>query len=142
MAGRPRIKIDKNVLDVMLQYGATCLDCADKFNCSEDTIANYIKRKYKMNFSEYSHKRQATVRMKLREKQIQMALNGNVTLLIWLGKQKLGQVEETTLNQTSNIVQLKYSIQGTPDELRKQIKLENETQSSDGASEDKGHSES
>ncbi len=33
--------------------------------------------------------------MKLKRKQIDVALQGNVVMLIWLGKQYLGQAEKT-----------------------------------------------
>lgn len=140
--GRKKIKIDDNVLETMLQYGATCLDCSDRFNCSEDTIVRYIKRKHGLNFAEYSNKRMATVRLKLREKQIQTALSGNITMLIFLGKNMLGQSDQVNINQTSNVVQLKYALQGTPDEIREQIKLAKETADSEGTSTNEGHSES
>jgi len=139
--GRKPIKIDPVLLDTILKFGANCLECADTFNCSEDTIARYVKRKYKMTFAEYSNKRKSTVRLKLREKQIQMALNGNITMLIFLGKNMLGQSDHSTITQTSNVVQLKYNLMEKPDELRKRIKLESETKESESAVKTEGHSE-
>ena len=141
--GRPRIKIDAGKLEGMVMYGATCLDCAGIFNCSEDTIVRFIRRKYKMSFAEYSDKKKSTIRMKLRQKQLELALDeGNVSMLIWCGKQLLGQSDQTSVTQTSNVVQLRYALQGTPDELRKQIQkeqsepdVETETKQSNGNSE-------
>lgn len=122
MSGRKPLPIDEGILETMVMYGATCLDCADKFNCSEDTIVRYIKKNYGMNFAEFSDKKKSAVRMKLREKQIQMALKGNVALLIFLGKNILGQSDKQDITQTSNVVELKYNLKESPSELRKRLK--------------------
>ena len=140
--GRPRIKIDAGKLDGMLTYGATAIECADQLNCSVDTIERFIKRNYKCGFAEYAEKKKAGMRVRLRMKQLQMAMEGNVPLLIFLGKNMLGQSDQQTITQTSNVVQLKYALQGTPDELRKQIKLAKEIEGSEESSTDEGHSES
>ena len=39
-------------------------------------------------------KAEAELKISLRTKQVEMALDGNVTMLIWLGKQMLGQKEK------------------------------------------------
>ena len=97
--GRKPIEIDQGRLEGMVTYGATCLDCANEFDCSEDTIVNFVKKTYGMNFSEFSNKKQGTIRMKLRHKQIQMALEGNPVMAIFLGKQYLGQSDKVETKQ-------------------------------------------
>lgn len=54
----------------------------------------------KLHFSDAFNKYSANGRMSLRREQFRSAMNGNVTMQIWLGKQYLGQVEqpETTVN--------------------------------------------
>lgn len=139
--GRKRINIDANALDTLLNYGATATDCSEILKCSVDTIERFIKRKYGLKFAEYADKKKSAVRMKLREKQVAMALQGNVTMLVWLGKQMLGQTDHSTITQTSNVVQLKYNLMEKPDELRKRIKLESEAKESESAVKTEGHSE-
>jgi len=92
--GRKPTKIDQGRFEGMVTFGATCLDCANEFNCTEESIVRYVKRTYGTNFVEFSNKKRGTVRMKLRHKQIQLALEGSVPLLIWCGKQYLGQSDK------------------------------------------------
>lgn len=120
--GRKEIQIDKGKLEIAMMYGATCADCAGMFFCSDDTIVRFIKKEYGMNFAEFSDKRQSEIRLKLRQKQIQVALNGNVTMLIFLGKNLLGQSDKQDITQTSNVVELKYNLKESPSELRKRLK--------------------
>jgi hypothetical protein len=97
-AGRPIYKsIDPGKLEGMVMYGATCLECANEFDCSEDTIVRFVKKHYRMNYAEFSYKKQGSIRLRLRQKQIKMALDGNVPMLIWLGKQMLGQSDRQEL---------------------------------------------
>lgn len=125
-AGRKPAKIDPGKLEILCRYGASCLDCADEFDCSEDTIVRYIKDNYGLNFKDYRKKKQGKVRMQLRQKQIEVALNGNVSMLIWLGKQILDQsdkVLETEDNGTRLIVKVD---QETKDMLNERKKAKKE----------------
>lgn len=106
--GRPKVEINSEMLDAILSFGASCADCAGQFNCSEDTIARFIKSQHGVTFAEYSDKKRALIRNKLRQKQIQMALSGNVALLIFLGKNMLGQadkqeIDASTANRNFNL---------------------------------------
>ena len=54
-----------------------------------------IREQFNSTFSEYRDKRKEPYRMSLRQKQKNVALvDGNVTMLIWLGKQELGQKDK------------------------------------------------
>jgi hypothetical protein len=46
------------------------------------------------NFTEYLTKGRAGMKRRLRAVQLSTALSGNATLLIWLGKQYLGQTDQ------------------------------------------------
>lgn len=48
----------------------------------------------KRNFGNILTKGRAVLKQRLRRKQIDVALKGNITMLIWLGKQYLGQAEK------------------------------------------------
>lgn len=54
--------------------------------CSVDTLER--------NFADVIKKGRERGKSSLRRKQFEMAMNGNVTMLIWLGKQHLGQTEK------------------------------------------------
>lgn len=97
--GAPRKEINWEVVDAVLQYKASLIDVADLCDVHPDTLKNRIKEKYDMNFKEYRDKKMSKMRLKLSQKQFEIAMRGNVRMLIWLGKQYLGQsekVEQTT----------------------------------------------
>ena len=79
------------------QFRATYQTMAEWFECSEQTIRRNMQKK-RSEFSKVYKKAMATTKMKLSEAQIKYALNGNPTLLIWLGKQYLGQKEPNILD--------------------------------------------
>lgn len=65
--------------------------------CSEDTIQRAVKRAYKANFSAVFGEKRLRGFISLRRKMWQAALNGNVTLLIFLAKQYLGMADQTVV---------------------------------------------
>ena len=92
--GRKRIEVNWVALDGILQYGAKLIDCADILNLSEDTIQRAIKEKTGGTFSEYREAKMSKMRVKLLQKQFESAIAGNTAMMIWLGKQHLGQSEK------------------------------------------------
>jgi len=92
--GRPRIEIDWDQLDKLCMLMATLVDIASWFDCSVDTIERIIKREHEITFAEYYKKKSARGRISLRRKQYEVAMAGNVSMLIWLGKQTLGQKDQ------------------------------------------------
>ena len=68
--------------------------CAEKLGISIETVATKIKNKYGLSFPEYKHKRQEGLRINLLKKQYDVAMAGNVSMLIWLGKQYLKQSDK------------------------------------------------
>lgn len=92
--GPPVIEIDWSKLDAVLQFGARALDCCGILDICEKTLFNKIHQKHKMTFAEYRELKMSTMRAKLLQKQFDVAMQGNVTMLIWLGKQHLHQVDK------------------------------------------------
>jgi hypothetical protein len=88
--GRPEIKIDKELVFKFAQMGCKNTEIADYFGCHEETISN--------NFSDELAKGRAEIRMSLRQWQLKAAKEGNATMLIWLGKQMLGQKDNLELS--------------------------------------------
>jgi hypothetical protein len=109
--GRPKKEMNWEVLDSILQFGASLLDCSELCEMSEDSIQRKIKEKHEMTFSEYRDKKMSRMRVKLLRKQYEGAMAGNTALLIWLGKQYLGQSDKNeSKNDESHTIQLKYSL--------------------------------
>jgi len=92
--GRSVIKVDMDLLERLCSRSWKCTDVAYVMGVSYDTIERRIKSTYDCTFAEYLDKTKAKVRMKLFEKQLEVAFNGNPAMLIWLGKQMLDQKEK------------------------------------------------
>ena len=115
------IDIDWSKLDAVLQFGARSLDCCGILDVSEKTLYNKIKEKHNMAFGEYRELKMSTMRAKLLQKQFDVAMNGNVTMLIWLGKQHLEQYEkqEHSINSDSiKKIQLNYRTRKAEKEVK------------------------
>ena len=82
---RPKLDINSKEVEKLSSYGLNNTEIADFFNCSESVI--------RQRFNESITKGRAELKRKLRKAQLDFALKGNPTLLIWLGKQYLGQRE-------------------------------------------------
>lgn len=96
---RPRIELENmefdgwDQLDAMIPW-ASEVYCAEKLGINIDTLASRIKEKHGLSFSEYKTKRQEPMRINLLKKQYDVAMAGNVSMLIWLGKQYLKQKDK------------------------------------------------
>ncbi len=104
---RPRIEIDWSDFDKLCVMQATLEEIASWFGCSVDTIERAVKRKAKMGFAEYFTQKAGRGRVSLRRKQYEMALAGDRTMLIWLGKQYLKQTE-TVVSKFESPLELTY----------------------------------
>lgn len=83
--GRPKADIDKDQLEKLIYIGATDTEIGDFFSVHPTTISK--------RFSEILTKTRAKRKTRLRQMQWQLAEKGNIAMIIWLGKQELGQVE-------------------------------------------------
>ena len=92
--GRPKTKIDWEEFDKLCEFQATLEEIACWFDCSVDTIERAVEREKGMNFAEYFAIKREKGKVSLRRRQHQVALKGNATMLIWLGKQHLGQSDK------------------------------------------------
>lgn len=96
---RQRIDLDQmefngwDQLEALAVWGSAEF-CAKKLGMSPDTLDRRLKEKYGHGFAEYKHKIQEPLRINLMKKQYEVAMGGNTALLIWLGKQYLGQSEK------------------------------------------------
>ena len=92
--GRKPININWEEFEALCAIQATLREMAIVFRCSEDTIQRAVKREYKANFSLVFGEKRLRGFVSLRRKMSQAALNGNVTLLIFLAKQYLAMVDQ------------------------------------------------
>jgi|TARA_R100000655_G_scaffold15285_3_gene34014 DNA-binding CsgD family transcriptional regulator len=73
-------------------YGCTQREIADFYGCDESLISK--------NYSSIIAKGKADLKKKLRKAQLKLALEGNATMLVWLGKQMLGQSDKQEVTTT------------------------------------------
>jgi DNA-binding CsgD family transcriptional regulator len=85
--GRPKKDISDATVAELAYDGASNRDIAAILGCDEATVRH--------RFSAILGKQRAERRMAIRKAQREAALGGNPAMLIWLGKQELGQVDKS-----------------------------------------------
>ena len=86
---RPAKPIDIRQVEELARIGCTEEDMAAVLGVSVNTLQR--RKRGCTEFRGVIEKGQASLRNSLRRLQVKKALEGNVTMLIWLGKQLLGQ---------------------------------------------------
>jgi len=75
-------------VETLSGYGMTDREVSDYLGINEETL--------RYNFKDYILKGKTNLKRTLRMTQLKVALAGNVTMLIWLGKNILGQTDAPT----------------------------------------------
>lgn len=88
--------------------------CAEKLGITVQTLEDKIRQDFGMTFLEYKDQKMQKIKKDLRMKQYEVAMKGNVVMLIWLGKNLLTQFDKS---QTDVSIQEKVD----PEEVGKQI---------------------
>lgn len=83
--GRDKKVIPPEQVQDLASIGCTDRDVANFFGIDENTL--------RYNFSDYLIKGREELKVSLRRAQLKLALGGNATMLIWLGKNILGQTD-------------------------------------------------
>ena len=91
---RPRIPIDWDQVDKMCAIHCTGEEQAAILGVSYDTLNRACQREHECSFAEYFKQKASHGRMSLRRKQYTAAMDGNTTMLVWLGKNWLGQADQ------------------------------------------------
>ena len=87
MARPKKYFIDTKQLSKLAKLGCTNKEMGDFFGCSADLLEK--------SYSEFLTKGRAEQKLRLRQLQWKSAEKGNIVMQIWLGKQILGQSENT-----------------------------------------------
>lgn len=94
--GRPRASLDQDQwrsLDIMCNAGVPQADIAEAMRVDVKTLGAICQRDRGLTFSQYRQQKKGKGRAAIAAKQFQVAMSGQVAMLIWLGKQWLGQRE-------------------------------------------------
>ena len=101
--GRPQKMIDQEQFEKLCGLQCTLDEFCCYFNCDNKTLEKWCKTTYKMNFSEIFKLKKGKGKISLRRKQFEVALSGNPTMLIWLGRNMLGQTDKYEIEQTVSV---------------------------------------
>lgn len=91
-------KIDPDTVEKLAAIGCTQEEIATVVGCSRETINRRFKKPIAAG-----HDR---LRMSLRRWQYEKAKEGSVPMLIWLGKQYLGQTDRAETKVTEQVVEI------------------------------------
>ena len=94
-AGRKPVRLDLEVVERLSAMGSTNEEIAGLCKCSVRTLETYLK---KPEFAAAKTRGLATVQISVRRMQLKAAEKGDTRMLIFLGKQILGQHEELPID--------------------------------------------
>jgi len=92
--GRPKSVFNWKEFDYLCSIGCTLEEMAGFFQLSKCELQRKVKQEYSESFSEYYEKKSQGIKIGLRRRQIQAAMDGSDTMLKFLGKNILGQKEK------------------------------------------------
>jgi hypothetical protein len=105
-------------LDEMIIWG-TQEYCAEKLGISVDSLARRLNE-IGTHFAEYKNKRREGIRVSLMQKQYEVAMQGNVSMLIWLGKQYLGQTDKQETETNTKLESIEEYLKKIKEQTDKQ----------------------
>lgn len=123
---RPKKELNWEVIDKLCEFQATQEEIAQFCECSVDTLDRRSKELFDMSFADYFDEKRGKGKISLRRAQWQSAQKGNATLLIWLGKQYLGQKDRSATELSGpdgGPIEAKNVSQLPDDELTSRIRL-------------------
>jgi len=86
-AGRPKLELDEEQVYKLASLNVTVKDMADVLGCSKSALEN--------NYLDVIDQGRANLRASILRKQYEVGITDkNVTMLIWMGKQHLGQADK------------------------------------------------
>jgi len=91
--GRSKVAINWQEVEKLLEAGCKTGEVAGYFGIDSKTLYNRCEQDLNMTFSALKQQKRKKGNSMLRTKQFAKALNGDSTMQIWLGKQRLEQSE-------------------------------------------------
>lgn len=97
--GRPRKVIDWELVSKLCHIQCTGPEIAAVLSIDEDTLTNACKRDHKVLFQDWARGNREGGKASLRRMQWKAAEGGDRTMLVWLGKNVLGQADKQEIAQ-------------------------------------------
>ena len=102
-AGRPKAIIDWAKVDKMLQAHCDGVGIAGLLGIHPNVLYKACEEEKKCNFSEYRQLKQSEGKELLRQKQFSVAMVGDKTMLVWLGKNYLSQSDRQEVEHSGSL---------------------------------------
>lgn len=99
---RPKANIDWSKVNKYLQAQCESVGIAGLLGISVDTLYNRCKTDNNMDYSVFVAQKKSEGKELLRAKQYQIAMEGDKTMLIWLGKQYLEQKDRPDITSAGD----------------------------------------
>jgi hypothetical protein len=96
IVGRNAVAVPPDEVELMAQIGSTDKEIAEHFGIGHDTL--------RRNFADELAKGRSNLKQRLRQKQLQVAFEGNPTMLIFLGKNYLGQADTPMSSEDARVL--------------------------------------
>ena len=103
VVGRKKVVIPEEQVAQLAQYHCTNKEMADFFDLPLQTFVD--------NFRDIITKNREITKQRLRKKQLEVAMNGDRTLLIWLGKNMLGQSDSPVAEESNQVLPWNTSVE-------------------------------
>ena len=103
---RPEKSINWDLVELKMQAGCSAKEIYGELHISDDTFYARFKNEYGKSFSDYADELHSVGKGNIRYNQYIKALEGNVPMLMWLGKTWLGQ-KEAEVNQSDHELTIK-----------------------------------
>ncbi len=104
--GRPRKEINQTDFEYLCEFHCSQNEILKFFGASESTMDRWCKVTYNQTFRAAYKDNILLGNCNLRKTQWNTAMKGNVTMLIWLGKQYLGQKDVPDTEEAASTEQL------------------------------------
>jgi len=103
--GRKKLPIDWESVGKMIMAGSNGAQVAASINVDYSTLTRRCEEDLNTNFTDFFNQKREAGNNLLFNKQFELAIKGDRSMLIWLGKNRLGQTdkrETTTVPQQDN----------------------------------------
>ena len=93
-------EIDFKTLIGLCKIQCTGEECAAILDMDYDTLNRRLGEEGEVGFTDYFKRHSSHGKASLRRKQIAVAMDGNPTMLVWMGKQHLGQTDKSDFSSS------------------------------------------
>ena len=100
MARPKKYKLPTEKVEQLASFGCTNREIASYFECSESLLSK--------SYSSFITKGRDKGKIRLRQLQYKAAERGNTSMLIWLGKQILGQTDKQEIEMIKPIDEIEF----------------------------------